>query len=413
MQLLRHLYVQVLLGIALGVLVGVVWPEVGVTLKPLGDAFVSLIKMLVTPVIFLTVVVGLVSKDNLPKAGRIGWRALLYFEIVTTLALIIGLVVANVFKPGEGVHAVLDAKDVQTVAGYTATGSKQGLVDTLVHIIPNTFFSAFVEGNTLQILLIAVLFGIALSKLGKTAEPLVHALQKLSEVCFGMVKLVTYLAPVAAAAAMAFTVGKYGFHTLSHLGQLILCVYLTTGIFIFVVLGALAYWAGFSLWKILRYLREEILVVIGTSSSESALPRLMEKLEKAGCHQSSVGLLVPAGYSFNLDGTCIYLTMAALFIAQATQTPLTLGQQISLLLILLVTSKGAAGVTGSGLITLAVTLSTVGTIPVEGIALILGVDRFMSEARAVTNFIGNAVATFVISRWSGDYDKSLGRVVQR
>jgi aerobic C4-dicarboxylate transport protein len=412
MRYLRLLYVQVLLGILLGIGLGGFYPQVGVTLKPLGDAFVSLIKMLVTPIIFLTVVVGLVSKDNLPKAGRLGWRALLYFEVITTFALIIGLVVANVFQPGVGLQATLDAKDVQTVAGYTSTG-KQGLVDTLVHIIPKTFFSAFVEGDTLQILLIAVLFGIALGRLGKSAEPLVHLMQKLSEACFGMVKIVTYLAPVAAAAAMAFTVGKYGFHTLSHLGQLILCVYLTTGIFIFVVLGLVAAWGGFSLWKILKYLREEIFVVIGTSSSESALPRLMEKLEKAGCHQSSVGLLVPAGYSFNLDGTCIYLTMAALFIAQATQTPLTLAQQVSLLLILLVTSKGAAGVTGSGLITLAVTLSTVGTIPVEGIALIIGVDRFMSEARAVTNFIGNAVATFVISRWSGDYDETMGRAVRR
>ena len=383
------------------------------TLKPIGDAFIALIKMLVAPIIFLTVVAGLVNKEHLPKAGSLGWRALLYFEVVTTFALVIGMFVANVFRPGDGIHPVFDSKDVQAVAGYTTTAQQQGIVETLLHIIPKTFISALVEGDTLQVLLVAILFGIVLGSLGKRAQPVIDLLQPLSEVCFGMVKLVTSLAPIAASAAMAFTVSKYGLHTLGHLGQLILCVYLTALVFIVFVLGFLAYWGGFNLWKIIKYLREEILVVVGTSSSETALPRLMEKLEQAGCHRSAVSLLVPAGYSFNLDGTCIYLTLAALFIAQATQTPLDLGQQLSLLLVLLVTSKGAAGVTGSGFITLAATLGVVGHIPIEGIALILGVDRFMSEVRAVTNFIGNAVATLVISRWSGDYDPSLGTEVRR
>ena len=330
----------------------------------------------------------------------------LYFEVVTTLALIIGLIVANVFQPGAGVHASVASLDTKSVAQYVGAATSLGTVDFLLHLIPNTFAGAFVEGDILQVLVVALLSGFALARLGEHGRPVANLLHELARMFFSIVSLVTRLAPVAAFGAMAFTVGKYGLGSLAALGQLMACVYLTCAIFIIVVLGGIARLGGFSLWKIIRYVKEELLIVIGTSSSEVALPGLMEKLERAGCARSVVGLVVPAGYSFNLDGTCIYLTMAALFIAQATDTVLPLGGQIGLLLVLLITSKGAAGVTGSGFIVLAATLAATGTVPVAGMALILGVDRFMSEARALTNFIGNTVATLVVARWDGAFDRT-------
>ena len=413
MRFLKHLYVQVLIGIALGVALGLGWPSFGASLKPVADGFVSLVKMLIAPIIFCTVVVGLAGMGDLKKAGRIGWKAFVYFEVITTLALVIGLVVANVWQPGAGFHATPTSLNAQDIGTYTAAAKEQSVIATLLHLIPKTFVGAFAEGDILQVLLLAVLFGLALNRLGPTGEPVLKLLQEVTRVFFGMVHLVTKLAPLAAAAAIAFTLGKYGSGPLVQLGQLLLCVYLTCAVFIFGVLWFIARLAGFSLLKILRLIRDELLIVLGTSSSETALPGLMEKMERVGCDRTSVGILVPAGYSFNLDGTCIYLTMAALFIGQAMDIPLTLTQQLTLIAVLLLTSKGAAGVTGSGFITLAATLAVTGTIPVVGIGLILGVDRFMSEARAVTNFIGNAVATLVIARWNGDYDSTKGDAVLR
>ncbi len=412
MRFFRHLYVQVLIGIIVGGAIGFVWPTFGAQLKPLGDAFVNLVKMLIAPIIFTTVVVGLAGMGEMKKVGRVGGKALLYFEIVTTIALIIGLVVANVFQPGAGFHATPESLDAKAVEQYTKAAAKgMSTVDFLLHIIPKTFVSAFSEGEILQVLLLAILFGLALGKLGDHGRPVMNLLHEVARVFFGIVGLVTKLAPLAAAGAMAFTIGRYGIGTLAQLGQLMLCVYLTCAIFIVVILGGIARLFGFSLWKIIKYIREELLIVIGTSSSESALPGLMEKMERAGCARTTVGIVVPSGYSFNLDGTCIYLTMAALFIAQATDTALTLSQQLGLLGVLLVTSKGAAGVTGSGFITLAATLAATGTVPVAGMALILGVDRFMSEARAITNFIGNTVATLVVAKWNGDFDPRLAAAV--
>jgi len=413
MRLLRTLYFQVLLGILLGGLIGYFQPGLGAQLKPLGDAFVALIKMLIGPIIFATVVVGLAGMGDLRRAGKVGLRALVYFEVVTTLALVVGLVVANVFTPGAGMHADPATLDAKSVAAYATAAQSLGLVDTLLHLIPRTFVAAFVDGDILQVLLVSVLFGLALNRLGEHGRPVQNLLNEVARVFFGMVALVTTFAPLAAAGAMAFTVGKFGAGALTQLAQLMLCVYLTCAVFIFVVLGAIAHAAGFSLRKILRLIKDELLLVVGTSSSETALPGLMAKMEQVGCARPTVGLVVPAGYSFNLDGTCIYLTLAALFVAQATDTPMSLGQQLGLLGVLLITSKGAAGVTGSGFITLAATLATTGGIPVAGIALILGVDRFLSEARAVTNFIGNAVGTLVVSRWNGDYDASKGAEVLR
>ncbi len=413
MRYLRLLYVQVLVGILLGGLIGHFWPAFGADLKPLGDAFVNLIKMLIGPIIFTTVVVGLAGMGDLKKAGSVGFRAFLYFEIITTVALVIGLIVANVFTPGAGFHATPASLDAKSVASYATAAQGMSVVDYFLHIIPKTFVGAFADGDVLQVLLLAVLFGLALGRLGDHARPVINLLHEVARVFFGIVAIVTRFAPIAAAGAMAFTIGKFGLSTLFLLGKLMLCVYLTCGLFIFVVLGAIMHVSGFSLWKVLVLLKDELLIVVGTSTSESALPGLMEKMERVGCARPTVGIVVPAGYSFNLDGTCIYLTMAALFIAQATDTPMTLAQQLGLMGVLLLTSKGAAGVTGSGFITLAATLATTGHIPVAGIALILGVDRFMSEARAITNFIGNAVATLVISKWSGDYDATKGSEVLR
>jgi aerobic C4-dicarboxylate transport protein len=402
------LYLQVLAAIVVGVVVGYLWPDFGASLKPLGDGFIKLVKMLIAPIIFATVVVGLAGMGDLKKVGRVGGKALLYFEIVSTLALIIGLVVANVFTPGAGVHANAASLDAKAVAGYTKAAQGQTTAEFLLHIIPNTFVGAFAEGEILQVLLLAVLFGIALGQIGEHGRPVLNLINEVSRVIFGIVSMVTKLAPVAAFGAMAFTIGKYGLRSLVSLGALMACVYVTCALFIFVVLGLIARFNGFSVWKIIKYIREELLIVVGTSSSETALPGLMHKMEKAGCARPVVGIVVPSGYSFNLDGTSIYLTMAALFVAQATDTPLTLWEQGKLLLVLMITSKGAAGVTGSGFITLAATLAATDKIPVAGMALILGVDRFMSEARAITNFIGNAVATLIVAKWDGSFDATKG-----
>ena len=411
----RHtLYLQVLAGIVLGGAIGYAKPAWGVELKPLGDAFVALVKMLIGPIIFTTVVVGLAGMGDLKKVGRVGARAVIYFEIVSALALVIGLVVANVFTPGAGFHADPATLDTGAVARYTGAAKQMGTVEFLLNIIPETFVSAFAEGEILQVLLLAILFGLALGKLGEHGRPILNLMNEVARVFFGIVSMVTKLAPVAAGGAMAFTIGQYGLGKLAQLGYLLACVYLTCALFVVLVLGGIARVAGFSLWKILRYVREELLLVLGTSSSESGLPGLMEKMERAGCARPVVGIVVPSGYSFNLDGTCIYLTMAALFIAQATDTPMDLGAQIWLLAILTVTSNGAAGVTGSGFIVLAATLAATGKIPVAGMALILGVDRFMSEARAITNFIGNTVATLVVAKWDGAFDESkAGEILAR
>jgi len=410
-RLIESLYVQVLIGIVVGGLLGYLQPEWGVKLRPLGDAFVSLVKMLIAPIIFTTVVVGLAGMGDLKKIGRVGAKALIYFEVVTTFALLIGLVVANVFTPGAGFHADPSTLDAKGLAKFTGAAQQMDTVQFLLHIIPKTFVSAFAEGEILQVLLLAVLFGLALGRIGEHGRPVLNLLHEIARVFFGIVSIVTRAAPVAAAGAMAFTIGEYGVGKLAQLGFLLLCVYLTCFLFIVFVLGGIARLAGFSLWKVIRYIREELLLVLGTSSSESALPGLMEKMEKTGCARPVVGIVVPSGYSFNLDGTCIYLTMAALFVAQATDTPLNLGQQLTLLGLLLVTSKGAAGVTGSGFIVLAATLEMTKTVPVAGIMLLLGVDRFMSEARAITNFIGNTVATLVIAKWEGVFDSTKAEAI--
>ncbi len=398
------LYLQVLVAIVAGALLGYIAPGWGEQMKPLGDAFIKLVRMLIAPIIFTTVVVGLAGMGNLRKVGRVGLKAVVYFEAATTLALIIGLVVVNLVAPGAGIHAHPASLDTTAVSTYTTQAKSLGTVAFLLNLIPATFAGAFSEGDILQVLVLALLFGVALSRLGEHARPVMNLLHDVARVFFGIVEFVTRLAPIAAFGAMAFTIGKYGLGTLVQLGQLMACVYLTCLVFIFGGLGLVARLTGFSLWRLLKFLKEELLIVLGTSSSEAALPGLMRKLEEVGCTKSVVGIVVPSGYSFNLDGTCIYLTMAALFIAQATDTPLTLGGQLGLLAILLITSKGAAGVTGSGFITLAATLAATDTIPVAGMALILGVDRFMSEARALTNFIGNAVATLVVAKWDREFD---------
>ena len=403
---LKSLYVQVLLAIIAGILLGVFQPGLGESMKPLGDAFIALVKMIIGPVIFLTVVVGIARMGDLKHVGRIGLRAVVYFEVLTTLALVIGLVVANVVKPGVGMHIDPASLDAGAVAQYQQKAeSSGGVIGFLMDVIPQTFLSAFTAGNLLQVLLVSLLFGIALTHSGNAGRKVLDGLDEISGVFFGIVHLIMKAAPIGAFGAMAFTIGKYGIGTLVSLGWLMASVYLTCLLFIVFVLGAVARLSGFSLWRFLVYIRAELLLVLGTSSSESALPRLILRLEELGCDRSVVGLVVPTGYSFNLDGTCIYLTMAAIFIAQALDIPLGTGDQLLLLGVLLLTSKGAAGVTGSGFITLAATLGALGgKVPVEGVALILGVDRFMSEARAITNIIGNGVATMFIARWEGKRD---------
>ncbi|KZE32951.1 aerobic C4-dicarboxylate transport protein [Crenobacter luteus] len=400
----RTLYFQVIVAIVLGVAVGHVWPDTGASLKPLGDGFIKLVKMMIAPIIFCTVVVGIAGMEDMKKVGRVGGKALLYFEVVTTLALIIGLVVVNVLKPGAGMNVDPATLDAGAIAKYTAKAGEQSVVDFVLHVIPNSVVGAFAEGEILQVLLFSVLFGFALAKIGAPAKPLVNLFEKVSQGLFVVIGMIMKLAPIGAFGAMAFTIGKYGVASLTSLAALMGSFYLTCVLFVFLVLGSIARAAGFSVWGLIKYIKEELMIVLGTSSSESALPRLMAKMERLGCQKSVVGLVVPTGYSFNLDGTSIYLTMAAIFIAQACGIELTLTQELTILGVLLLTSKGAAGVTGSGFITLAATLATVPDIPVAGLALILGIDRFMSEARALTNLVGNAVATVVVAKWEDSLD---------
>ncbi|TCO97642.1 aerobic C4-dicarboxylate transport protein [Rubrivivax gelatinosus] len=373
-------------------------------MKPLGDGFIKLIKMIIAPIIFCTVVVGIAGMEDMKQVGRTGGLALLYFEIVSSIALVIGLVIINVVQPGVGMHVDPATLNGAAVAAYTGPGKMEGTVDFLLHVIPTTVVDAFAKGEILQVLFFSVLFGFALHRFGGRGSMVFEFIEKTSHVLFGIVGFIMKVAPIGAFGAMAFTIGKYGVGTLVSLGALMATFYATCLLFIFVVLGAIARAHGFSVWKFCRYIKEELLIVLGTSSSESVLPRMMAKLENLGARKSVVGLVIPTGYSFNLDGTSIYLTMAAVFIAQATDTPMTLTQQLTLLLVLLLTSKGAAGVTGSGFIVLAATLSAVGHVPVAGLALILGIDRFMSEARALTNLIGNGVATLVVAKWTGGLD---------
>jgi aerobic C4-dicarboxylate transport protein len=400
----KSLYFQVITAIVIGVLLGHFWPETGAAMKPLGDGFIKLIKMIIAPIIFCTVVVGIAGMEDMKKVGKTGGLALLYFEIVSTIALVVGLVIINIVKPGVGMNVDVSQLDANSVAAYTKPGQMQGTVDFLLHVIPNTVVDAFAKGEILQVLLIAVMFGFALHKFGGRGTLVFDFIEKFSHVLFVIVGYIMKVAPIGAFGAMAFTIGKYGVSSLLQLGQLMATFYATCLLFIFVILGGIARFHGFSIWKFIKYIKEELLIVLGTSSSESVLPRMMAKLENLGARKSVVGLVVPTGYSFNLDGTSIYLTMAAVFIAQATNTPMSITQQITLLLVLLLTSKGAAGVTGSGFIVLAATLSAVGNVPVAGLALILGIDRFMSEARALTNLIGNGVATVVVAKWTGDLD---------
>jgi len=404
-KLFRTLYFQVLVAIAAGIALGVLAPAAAQAMQPLGDGFIKLIKMLIAPVIFCTVVTGIGGMEKLREVGKAGGLALLYFEVVTTLALVVGLVIVNVLRPGAGMNVDPAALDTHAVAQYVQPGKLPGVVDYLLAIIPNTFFDAFAKGDVLQVLLLALLFGFALHACGGRNTPVYELIEKASAVLFKVVGIVMRAAPVGAFGAMAFVIGRYGARTLVSLGALLACFYLTCVVFVLVVLGAIARWQGFSILKFIRYIREELLIVLGTSSSESVLPRMMGKLESLGVHPTVVGLVIPTGYSFNLDGTCIYLTLAAVFIAQATNTPLALWQQLGLVVVLLLTSKGAAGVTGSGFIVLAATLSSVGHVPVAGVALIFGIDKFMSEARALTNLVGNGVATLVVGKWCGRVDE--------
>ncbi|HZS03975.1 MAG TPA: dicarboxylate/amino acid:cation symporter [Blastocatellia bacterium] len=410
-KLYQHLYFQVLTAIVLGALLGFFFPSAGVKMKPLGDGFIKLIKMMIAPIIFFTVVVGIAGVGDLKKLGRVGLKSLVYFEVVTTFALMTGLVVVKLFRPGAGINANAATLDARAVEQYATAAKSQNTVDFLLHIIPDTVVGAFAQGEILQVLLFAILFGLALAALGERGRAILKLIDQLGQVFFGVIAIIMRAAPVGAFGAIAFTIGAYGVRTLLPLAKVMLCVYVTCAIFIFVVLGLIARANGFSLWHFLRYIREELLVVLGTSSSESVLPRLMLKLEHLGCSKSVVGLVVPAGYSFNLDGTSIYLTIAALFVAQATNTQLSLGSELAILAILMLTSKGAATVTGGGFITLAATLASTGVIPVAGLTLILGIDRFMSEARAITNLIGNGVATIVVARWEGEFDEARAALV--
>ena len=400
----KSLYFQVITAIILGVCLGHFYPESGAAMKPLGDGFIKLIKMMIAPIIFCTVVVGIAGMEDMKKVGKTGGMALLYFEVVSTLALIVGLIVVNVFQPGAGMHIDVSTLDTKGIAAYAGPGKMQTTIEFLMAVIPSTFIDAFAKGEILQVLLISIFFGFALHRFGGRGTMIFDFIEKFSHVLFAIVGYIMKAAPIGAFGAMAFTIGKYGVSSLVQLGQLMAAFYITCLLFVFVVLGAIAKVHGFSIWKFVKYIKEELLIVLGTSSSESALPGLMNKLEKLGVKKSVVGLVIPTGYSFNLDGTSIYLTMAAVFIAQATDTPMSLMQQVTLLGVLLVASKGAAGITGSGFIVLAATLSAVGGVPVAGLALILGIDRFMSEARALTNLVGNGVAAIVVGQWGKDVD---------
>src|SRR5262247_1499222 len=401
----KSLYFQVITAIVLGVLLGHFYPQLGEQMKPLGDAFIKTIKMIIAPIIFCTVVHGIASMQDMKRVGRLGLKALVYFEVLTTLALIVGLIVANTLQPGAGMNVDASTIDTRAIQGFVVKSKEQSTVQFLMDIVPNTVVGAFAQGEILQVLFFAVLFAFAMQALGERGQALLGVIDQASHAFFGVVGIIMKVAPIGAFGAMAFTIGKYGVAALLSLAKLMFAFYATCIIFIVFVLGFFAWLAGFSIFKFIRYIKEELLIVLGTSSSESVLPRMMAKMENLGCEKSVVGLVIPTGYSFNLDGTCIYLTMAALFLAQATNTDLTLLQQLGVLGVLLLTSKGAAGVTGSGFIVLAATLATVGTIPVASIALILGVDRFMSEARALTNLIGNGVATVVVAKWENALDE--------
>jgi aerobic C4-dicarboxylate transport protein len=399
----ESLYFQVITGILIGVALGALYPSAGESMKPLGDGFIKVVRMMIGPVIFCTVVTGIASIGDMKKLGRVGVKALLYFEVVTTISLLIGLAVVKIVQPGAGINANPATLDAKAVAQYTTSGQQLHAADFLLNIIPDTIMGAFARGEILQILFVAILFGVALASF-EQGKLVVQVIDAITKWLFKVIAIIMRFAPIGAFGAMAFTIGKYGIKTLLPLGKLLACVYITSGLFVFVVLGLIARVHGFSIWRLLVYIREELLIVLGTSSSESALPRLLVKLEELGCSKSVVGLVVPAGYSFNLDGTSIYLTIAALFVAQATNTHLTGRDEFTLLLVLMLTSKGAATVTGGGFITLAATLSALGTVPVAGITLLLGVDRFMSEMRSLTNLAGNAVATIVVAKWEGEFD---------
>ena len=415
----KSLYFQVIVAIIAGILVGHFFPSGtqvingvekyvpgwGELFYPLGQGFIKLIKMIIAPVIFCTVVSGIAGMESMKSVGKTGGVALLYFEIVSTIALLIGLLVINIWKPGVGMNVDPSTLDTSGISKFVESGQQQSTVDFFMHIIPNTVVGAFAEGEILQVLLFALMFGFALHKLGDAGKPVLKFIDQISHVFFNIVNMIMKLAPIGAFGAMAYTIGKYGIGSLAQLAQLIICFYITCLLFIFLVLGTISRLCGFSILKMIRMIREELLIVLGTSSSESVLPRMLKKLEIAGCEKSVVGLVIPTGYSFNLDGTSIYLTMAAIFIAQATNTQLDLMHQVTLLGVLLISSKGAAGVTGSGFIVMAATLAAVGNIPVAGLALILGIDRFMSEARALTNLVGNSLATIVVAKWVGQLDQ--------
>ncbi|WP_027487464.1 dicarboxylate/amino acid:cation symporter [Allorhizobium undicola] len=400
----RHLYFQVIVAIIAGVLLGHFYPSTGEALKPLGDAFIKLVKMIIAPVIFLTVATGIAGMSDLKKVGRVAGKAMIYFLVFSTLALVVGMVVSNVVQPGSGMHIDPATLDGKAVAAYAQKAHDSTITGFLMNIIPDTIVGAFAQGDILQVLFFSVLFGISLAIVGDAGRPVVDFLQSLTAPVFKLVGILMKAAPIGAFGAMAFTIGKYGIGSVANLAALIATFYVTSLLFVLVVLGAVARYNGFSILSLIRYIKEELLLVLGTSSSEAALPGLMAKMERAGCKRSVVGLVIPTGYSFNLDGTNIYMTLAALFIAQATDIHLSLGDQILLLLVAMLSSKGAAGITGAGFITLAATLSVVPSVPVAGMALILGIDRFMSECRALTNFVGNAVATVVVARWENELD---------
>jgi len=398
------LYIQVLIAIGLGVVIGYFDPKLGVALKPLGDGFIALIRMMIAPVIFCTIVHGIASMGDLKKVGRVGLKTLVYFETVSTLALAIGLLVGRVLEPGKGFDIDPATLDPNAVASYVTRAKEEGIVSHLLAIIPDSFFGALARGDLLQVLLVSILSGFAISLMGEAGRPVAGAIDKAAKVFFGIIRIVVRVAPIGAFGAMAFTIGAQGIGALVKLGELILTFYFTSALFVLVVLGTIAYLAGFSILRFIAYIKDELLIVLGTSSSETVLPHMMAKMEHLGASKSVVGLVIPTGYSFNLDGTNIYMTLATLFLAQATNTPLSLGQELGILAIAMITSKGASGVTGAGFVTLAATLAIVPDIPIQALALLLGIDKFMSEVRALTNLIGNGVATVVISRWEGELD---------
>lgn len=405
-RIYNSLYFRVLVAIIIGIVLGYFSPNFAAQMKPLGDGFIKLIKMMIAPIIFTTVVVGIASMGDMKKVGRVGVKALIYFEVLSTIALFIGLMVVKLYQPGAGINANVASLDTKAIASYATAAQSLNTVDFLLNIIPGNVVDAFAKGEILQVLLFSILFGLALSAMGERGKVVVKFLDDFSHALFGVIGMIMKLAPIGAFGAMAFTIGKYGIHTLVSLGKLMAGVYTTSALFVFIVLGLVCRFNGFSIWQFLKYIKEEIFIVLGTSSSESVLPRMMTKLEELGASKSVVGMVIPTGYSFNLDGTSIYLTMAAIFIAQATNVHLTIGQELTILAVLMLTSKGAAAVTGGGFITLAATLGSMGgVLPVAGLTLLLGVDRFMSEARAITNLIGNGVATVVVARWENEFDE--------